>query len=588
MKERDILTKGVWHTSVGPGVVPLVCMEGKLDAATDALADALSTLMQVCPDVYLKKEGLPRVHADVELEAGHTCSVCKRPLRALRVMCAVCRRRPVQMTKGVNYLQLCWEGSHPDLFKKEIWDRSSSANRLLFKAQNALKQCLELETEAVRIDRPNYFMDDIHQAPFWVDDTVRSGAMALTEEVFPLALSWLLSTDGRFFGAQSAWVQSRLQEVAGLVASHASWLHPMTVEDLTRRTEEALSDGIQLWKQHCRKQREFARHSLCALESGCAPPCGFPVQPSGSIPGEKKRLRALLDQLDALEQNKYEFVLQPTAELSADPDVPELPWVEYRRRLRLTLPSAPDGFPMENYRVIRVLALVARMVALNDIPIGVVRIDIFRASLRSVISSAVHTTNLCKFTTTPTDMACAFMRGQALMQRCGPLIEDEVLESVCCLRHFSMSEIGTLVSVELQGVLETLKNKVVSNLPRLWQTRGYREWLQHSIPLVLIHLKTSRGERASLRNPTAAWAGASVLWALPKVREFNPETESELVLYKEDTFGRAEAFLKGLEHQNRLVYKRRVGTRFAMCLATDDLIRIFNNGVPVIYVTRGE
>jgi hypothetical protein len=104
---------------------------------------------------------------------------------------------------------------------------------------------------------------------------------------------------------------------------------------------------------------------------------------------------------------------------------------------------------------------------------------------------------------------------------------------------------------------------------------------------VLIHLKTSRGERASARNPTAAWAGKSVLWALPKVREFNPETESELVLYKEDIFGRAEAFLKELRQLKRFVYTRRVGTRIAMCLATDDLIRLFNNGAPVLPIVSG-
>lgn len=552
-------------------------MEGKLEAATNALAEALSTLLQICPDVYLQKEGLPRVHADVQLEAGPTCKICKQPLRTLRVLCAICRRRPMQLTKGVNYLQLCWEGSHPDLFKKDIWDRSSSANRLLARTQDVLNQCLALEAGAVRVGGPNYFMDDLHTASFWLDSTICSGAFALTEEVFPMALEWLFEVDSRFFGRRSEWLQARLQQVAGVVASHASWLKQLKIEDITLLTEEALDEGVRLWKIACRKERDFVYRSLCALKTGNTPPTACLEHFKCTLHELEPRLRVLLNQLDALEKSNYDFVLQPTAEIAVDANVPALPWVEHRRRLRFNLPSIPSYFPIDHYRLIRTLALVARMIDLNDMPVGVVHVKLLRVSLRTVIASAIHTSNLCKFTTAPTDMACAFLRGQALMERCGPLIEDEILESVGCLRHFSMSEIGTLVSIELQGVTSTLKEKVASNLPKLWQTRGYLEWLQHCLPLVLMHLNTARGERACIKTPSLALSGWSVLWALPKVREFDPHVDTELVMYNEDMFGSPATFLISLERKKTFVYKRRVGTRMAMCIAADDVCRLLNN-----------
>lgn len=289
------------------------------------------------------------------------------------------------------------------------------------------------------------------------------------------------------------------------------------------------------------------------------------------------KVREIKKEIDFLKK-KYGF---PRGALVSDqPDLPELEWVSASRQLRVNVEEPPAFYPEDDFRHCRMLAVVTQMLKIGDLPVGTVRKHIIQSSLRKTIVSAHSASDACRAATAHGDLAFAFLRAQSMVERPNPIVEDEMIEAVTCLRHFSLAEIGTLVSVgldfDMEGkqVVDVLKDRVVQRLPAVWEQRGYREWLQHCLPALLVHTNQLRSARAACRNPVVVWKETTVLWHLPKVRDFDYETLGELQLFKEDVFGRAGRLIETLFQKRRFFYNRRVGTRVAMCCAGDDLRRL--------------
>lgn len=601
MQERDRLSKGTWHRQLVPGVVPLVRLDSKLDPAIDALADALAAILQICPDAYIKKQGLPCIHSDVALDPAEQCAACGRQLSSLRVLCASCRRAPTELRRSHPYIQLCWQGSNPRLFSPELLETFRIAEAVEMDAREAIQICIQTDGEAGRVARANFRLDDLRKMPHWQDAEYFAGlAPLIATEIFPLARAWVERVD-QVFGERSRDLQKRLDSVAAQIAAHSAWHVELTEEDAVAQTYAEIARGVEEWNRARVARAEVLKGALLVLENGmlderarealprAARACGprqdafarmckagdlRAVEQWRNTFGEEfaRQLKAEMRQL----QSEFKF---PPATLSEAPNVPELAWVAARRQLDMPAGSPPALYPEDTFRVARVLTLVTQMIKLGDLPVGTVRTEILRSALRKRITSAIDASDACRAASANSDLAFSFLRGQSLIDRPGPLVEDEVVDAVCCLRHFSLAEIGTLVSVGLEqphlgsDVMEVLKDRIVQQLPSVWAERGYREFLQHTLPALLVHVYQMRSERASNRNPMLVWNEAAVLWALPKVREMRQDAE-ELVLFREDLFGNALRFVSVLFGKKQVFYRRRVGTRMAICCSRDDVVKL--------------
>lgn len=601
MQERDRLSKGVWHRQLVSGVLPLVRLEGKLDPAIDALADALAVVLQIRPDAYLKKQGLPCIHTDVALDPTEHCASCGNQLRYLRVLCASCRRAPTELRRSHPYVQLCWQGSNPRLFSPELLETVRIAEAVTMDAREAIQICVQTDGEAGRLARDNFRVDDLRKMPHWEDAEYFAGlAPLIATEIFPLARAWVERVD-EGYGERSRDLQERLDSVAAQIAAHSAWHEELTEEHAVAQTYAEIARGVAEWRRACAAREELLKDALLVLERGmlderaraalpgAARACGARHEAfarmckAGDLRAVEqwrntfgvefvRHLRAELAQL----KSEYSF---PSASLSDTPNTPGLLWVDARRQLRMPEDAPPALYPQDSFRVARVLTLVTQMIKLGDLPVGTVRTEILRSALRKRITSAIDASDACRAASANGDLAFSFLRGQSLIDRPGPLVEDEIVEAVSCLRHFSLAEIGTLVSVGLEQphlgshVMEVLKDRVVQQLPSVWADRGYREFLQHTLPSLLVHVYQLRSERASNRNPALVWNEAAVLWALPKVRELQRDAE-ELILFQEDLFGHARRFVRALFDKKHVFYRRRVGTRMAICCSRDDVIKL--------------
>ena len=192
MQERDRLSKGTWHCQLVSGVLPLVRLESKLDPAIDALADALAVLLQICPDAYIKKEGLPCIHTDVALDPSEQCAACGAPLSFLRVLCASCRRAPTELRRSHPYIQLCWQGSNPRLFSPQLLETGRIAEAVQMDAREAIQICVQTDGEAGRLARDNFRVDDLRKMPHWKDAEYFAGmAPLIATEIFQFARAWV-------------------------------------------------------------------------------------------------------------------------------------------------------------------------------------------------------------------------------------------------------------------------------------------------------------------------------------------------------------------------------------------------------------
>lgn len=612
MPTRDRLSLGSWHSELVPGVVPMVDLSAAKAPIMDALADALATLLQIAPDVRIQKEGMRVAHCDLVLEPEGSCAACGCPLRTLRVLCGSCRGKPVCIRSGVSYMELCWQGSHPRLFARELWDRCAEAHRITAETEQVIQEALQVDADLVGVDG-DFLLDDVKLMSLW-----RTLPGAIEAEVYPMAVTWLqtadvmMSGDDRTHhsdphgGGRSQRVKEAIEGIALRVAQHAVGTRELTLEDAVQTTQEMVEEGRQAWQQACNEEITGLRSVLFVLNKGVEDERARAMLPqvakAGLFPLSRmaadNNLRAIeqwrsdhggsaaqriRQQLVILTEQRDEPWNLPPSAVPGEGNCPQPAWLEAPLRFRLAVSTAPRLFPREVLRCARLLALVATILHHDALPFGCVRPDLLRRALVEVITRADRVLSECRTAAAPADLACVFLRGQALVERAGPLLEDEVMQAVACLRHFSMEQVATLVAREMGSLMRPLKDLVMARLPSVWRERGYREWLQHCLPQVLMHFNFSRSERASLRNPD--WPDAELLWSLPKVRDFRPG-DKELVLYPEDISLRASPLLKHMFENRRAVYKRRVGTRRAFCIAEHDVARLLSSG-PFWEVRRG-
>ena len=596
--ERDRLSKGTWCSKRQAGVLPIVSLDGKLDQAVDALADALSVVLQIRPNVYLEKRGF-LVHADVELDKSDHCIICKRQMNKLRVLCATCRRAPPEARFSHSYVQLCWQGSHPRLFTKEVWELCAEARSVERDAIDQIQICIQTDGEAVRVQGENFLVDDLRRLPHWKDAHYLQGhAAILAAEIYPMALGWVQRVDARRFGhKRSKELAANLEHLAARMAAHSAWHKEWFHTFAEKETFEAIEKGAWVCDANRAERVKLLEDALKVLEEG---EYGLVAKLAEVLPPEDPlarmaaagdlravhqwrnsfgpgKVREIKKEVDFLKK-KYGF---PRGALVSDePDLPELEWVSASRQLRVNVEDPPAYYPEDDFRHCRMLAIVTQMLKIGDLPIGTVRKHVIQSSLRKTIVSAHSASDACRAATAHGDLAFAFLRAQSMVERPNPIVEDEMIEAVTCLRHFSLAEIGTLVSVgldfDMEGkqVVDVIKDRVVARLPAIWEQRGYREWLQHCLPALLVHTNQLRSSRAACQNPVVVWKETAVLWHLPKVRDFDYQTLAELQLFREDVFGRAGKLIETLLQERRFFYKRRVGKRMAVCCAGDDLRRL--------------
>ena len=259
MQGRDRLTRGTCFRACLPGVLPIVPLHEQLDPAIDALADALGVLLQISPDAYLQKEGLPAIHSEVALDPGKACAVCGRTLNSLRVLCATCRRAPTTFRRSHSYVQLCWQGSNPRLFSRELLETYAVAEKVDADAREAIQICLQTDGEAARLpaEQINFRLDDLRQLPHWHDADYFAGlAPLLAAEIYPFACEWVEEVDAGY-GERSPWLQARLDNVAAQVAAHSAWDVELTEDRAVEQAYAEVRSGAEQWERAERWERPW-------------------------------------------------------------------------------------------------------------------------------------------------------------------------------------------------------------------------------------------------------------------------------------------------------------------------------------------
>ena len=596
-----------------------------MHSAADALADCLSHVLCIQSDAYIKKEGLPPIYDGVELETRNVCRVCGDSMQRLRVLCVKCRRRPVVVSGGPPVINVCWQGSHPCLLNKKYWEDCVVAEKQFYSCRWALQRSQYIARVAAGIGKNgNVLLDDagVDDWELWNEDVNAEFRLAglgstIEDEVRITALQWLRTidcaiadtlgvpvTDGGVVGDVAARLASMISKSVAMTGDPMtaemvmSIIHDIRSTTQTERVGNTLIDAGRLHTlvttlvhgpsdEHVRSAitngEVFDAFSVFELrEMGDVPLKEMVVIPGNLYAVEQwrtspegleflSRVRRIADTLSNHTDHEY----GPTAEISTEDLLPAPPWVNIapRWRIRKDIQSVPRQGMYEE-RVYRLCGLVIQMLRSGDIPKATLSCEFVH---RLCIAHVVRSSQMLEWArrqVEPAQLVMAFLRTQKHLEECGPFIEDEMRQAVAFLSPYSINEIATVVGRHFDDLKKHMVTRIHNNLPPIWKSRGYSEFLQHVIPPVLYRFAVSRGPSPLERRPSDILAmRGELLMTIPAVREWSAHPFEDLDLCTEDVRGKKKVveLLEQCKRNKVLARRKRSSTKMVWSLCASDL-----------------